>query len=113
MFLPRGWLIPVLPPDRGIDLRKQRGGDLDEGYAALVACRGEAGEVADDATAEGNDGRGTIATRGQQGIEDLVQRFPGLVGLAIRQDDRRHADADFCQPLTPAYRDTAGAPWCC
>jgi hypothetical protein len=44
-----------LAPDRGIDLRQQRGGNLDEMHAALIAGRRETGHVADHAAAESDE----------------------------------------------------------
>ena len=55
-----------LSADRGIHLRQQRRGHLDEGHAALVGRRGKAGEVADDAAAQ-RDQRGlAVAARLEQ-----------------------------------------------
>ena len=44
-----------LAADRGIDLGEERGRDLDEVDAAAQDRGGKAGEVADDAAAEGDD----------------------------------------------------------
>ena len=44
-----------LAADAGIDLRQQRCGDLHEIDAAFDEAGGEAGEIADDAAAEGDD----------------------------------------------------------
>ena len=55
MFLPPGWLTPVLPPTDGIDLGQQGRGHLHEVDAALVAGGREPSHVADDAAAERDD----------------------------------------------------------
>jgi hypothetical protein len=82
--------MPVLPPTDESTCDKQRGGDLDEGHAALVARRGEAGHVADHAAAQ-SDQRGlALGAVGQERIENQVQRLPVLVGLAVRQHHLRH-----------------------
>ena len=46
-----------LAADRGVDLREQRGRHLHESDAALVDRRGESGQVADHAAAQGDDQR--------------------------------------------------------
>ncbi len=76
-----------LAADRGIDLRQQGGGHLDEVDAAHVRRGGEAGQVADDAAAEGDQGRLAVAFIGQQRVEDLHQAGPVLVFLAVLQHD--------------------------
>ncbi|MNQ46092.1 hypothetical protein D3C85_598980 [compost metagenome] len=81
---------PGLATHRGVDLGQQGGGHLDEVHAALVAGRGEAGHVADNAAAEGDDSGTPVVARPQQGIEDQLQGFPVLVGFAIRQHHRQH-----------------------
>ena len=76
-----------LAAHRRIDLRQQRGGHLHKGHAPHVACCSEAGHVAHHATAQGEHHGLAITAVSQQGIEDEVQRFPGLVRLSIRQAD--------------------------
>jgi hypothetical protein len=56
MFLPSGMIDRGLAAHRGIDLRQQRGRDLDEGHAALVAGGGKAAHVADHPAAERDQG---------------------------------------------------------
>ncbi len=81
---------PGLAAHRRIDLRQQRGGNLDEGHAALVARRREPGHVADHPAAQ-RDQRGlALGALGQQRIENQVQRFPVLVCFAVRQHHLRH-----------------------
>jgi hypothetical protein len=63
--------MPVLPP-------------TEEGHAALVAGRREAGEIADHAAAQGDQRGLALGAPGQQGIENEIEGFPVLVGLAIR-----------------------------
>ena len=58
-----------LAAHRGIDLREQRGRNLHERHAALVDRRGEAGEVAHHAAAEGDDQGVAAAARRKQRIE--------------------------------------------
>ncbi len=54
-FLPAATLIAGLAADRAVDLREQGGRHLDEAAAAVDDRRGETGEVADHAAAEGDD----------------------------------------------------------
>jgi hypothetical protein len=74
-----------LAADRRIDLRQQRRGHLDERHAAHVAGGRETGHVADHAAAECDQRRLAIGTLGEQPVEDQVERFPVLVGLAVRR----------------------------
>ena len=89
-FFPRGWLMPVLPPDGGVDLRQQRGGELDDGQAAQQRGRGETAEVADDAPAERDERRPTLDPRYEQPIPGRAQGREALVLLAVVDlDDER------------------------
>ncbi len=55
-----------LAADGGVDLREQRGRHLHDAHAAPHDRRGEAGEVADDAAAEGDDDVGALDARGEE-----------------------------------------------
>ncbi len=55
------WVVDArLAADGGVDLRQQRGGQLDDGQAAQQRRRREAAEVADDAAAERDERRPTL-----------------------------------------------------
>ena len=62
-----------LSADRGIDLRQQGRGNLDERRAALKAGRRKAGHVANNAAAQGHERGLPFARVFDQRIEDLVQ----------------------------------------
>lgn len=85
--MPNGWLIG-LAAHRGVDLGQQGGRHLDEVDPTLVAGRGETGHVTDDAAAQGDQGSLAVMPLLQQGIEDQLQGFPLLVGLAVGQHHR-------------------------
>ena len=80
-----------LAADGRIDLREQRGRHLHVVDAALVAGRGEARHVADDAAAERDHGRVAIHALRDQRIEIRAKLSQRLVLLAVRQHQRRHA----------------------
>ncbi len=86
-----------LAADRRIDLCQQRRRHLNEGHTALVRSGGEAGQVADHTTAQGNDRRATVAALGEQGVEDMTQRLPVLELLAIGQHDLGQGHARSAQ----------------
>jgi len=75
-----------LATDRGIDLRQQSGGNLDEVDAALIAGCGKTGHVADHPAAEGDEGAIAVETMAQQGGKDFVKRLQRFVLLTIGQD---------------------------
>ena len=72
MFLPRAWLIAVLPPTEESTCASSVVGTCRNGDAALVDGGGEAGEVADHAAAQRDDQRVAPAARREQGVEDAV-----------------------------------------
>ena len=59
-----------LAADRAVDLRQQRRRHLDDRDAAQVGRRGEAGDVADDAAADGDDRRWRDPPRADQRVVD-------------------------------------------
>lgn len=78
---------------RGVHLRQQGGGNLDERCAALVAGGGKAGHVADNAAAQGDQGGLALGIGTQQRVENQIERLPVLVRFAIGQHDRHHLHA--------------------
>ena len=92
MFLPTGMVDRGLAAHGRVDLGEQGRGHLDEGHAALVDRRGETGEIADHAAAQRDDRGIALAALLDQGVKDLIERLPALVGFAVGQRDRDHAD---------------------
>src|SRR5690606_17326181 len=83
---------PGLAADRAVDLGEQGGRDLDEMAAALDDRRGEAGQVADHAAAEGKDMVAPLDAELEQPVDQRGKRLPALAALAGRQQDRRRGD---------------------
>lgn len=79
----------------GIDLTEQGGGDLDEGDAALVGGGGKAGQIADDAATEGEEGGAAVGVVLQQAGVDVLQGFAVFVLLAVGQDDAANGYAEL------------------
>ena len=84
-------------PHRGINLGKQRCGDLDVADTALVTGCGKPGYVADNSSPQGNQGTGTVKLLFQKPGNDPVQGLHGLVPLAIFDD--QGAGRFACQPF--------------
>ena len=93
--------------DGGVDLGEQRGGNLDERHAAHVDGGEEAGDVADDPGAEGDEervalgaGLGELLCEGFDGGEALV-----LLAGGVEEDRRRlgfrERGLDFFAPELP------------
>ena len=74
-----------LAADRGIHLRQQRGRHLHEAYAAAHDAGGKAGEVADDAAAQGDDDTAALQAHLQQALAQARERREALGRLARRQ----------------------------
>src|SRR5690606_12166457 len=74
----------------GVHLGQQRGGHLHKGHAAHVAGGGKTGHVANHAAAQGVQHRLAVSGFFQQLGENLVQRRPVLVLLAIGQFHIQH-----------------------
>ncbi|MNS87181.1 hypothetical protein D3C72_1211150 [compost metagenome] len=86
-----------LAAHRRIHLRQQRGRHLDERHPAHIAGGGKPGHVAHHPAAQRHQ-RGLAVGAGlQQRVEDQVQRFPLLEGLAVGQRDRAHGLAERLQ----------------
>jgi hypothetical protein len=110
--LAEGMVDAGLAAHGGIHLGQQGGGHLDEGHAALVAGRREAGEIADDAAARGRPGWSCARRAGRAGRRRSGSAFPSSCR------PRRPA----ARPLPPPRRrppgsgaggpDTAGRRWC-
>jgi hypothetical protein len=58
----------------------------------LVTCRGEAGEIADHAAAERQDGVAALQPRMQHSFDYALQLREALGRLARRDDNLRHLD---------------------
>ncbi len=76
-----------LAADRGIDLRQQRGRDLHKAHPAPQDCRGKAGEIADNATAEGDDEIAALEPHLEQALAERSKLTEALRRLAGLQDD--------------------------
>ncbi|MNQ40957.1 hypothetical protein D3C85_546210 [compost metagenome] len=83
---------PGLAAHRGVDLRQQRGRNLDEIDAALVAGGGKAGHVTDHTAAKGDHRGAAVMPGGQQTVENQLQGFPGLEGFAVGQYHGNHRE---------------------
>ncbi len=77
-----------LAADRRIHLRQQRGRHLHERHPALVDGRGETGEVADDAAPERHERRRALRADLEEPRQQVVERRPRFVRLAVRNEDR-------------------------
>src|SRR5262249_44057481 len=82
-----------LAADRGIDLRKQRGGDLHIVETAADNRSGKAGKIADDAATERHHDIGALDARGNQRFADSLEHREALRSLARWYRHRRGADA--------------------
>jgi hypothetical protein len=78
---------PGLAADRAVDLREQRGRDLDVVEAAQQDRGGEAGEVADDPAAERDQRRPALDHLRQDLVEQPLEASHALGRLAGRQHD--------------------------
>ena len=91
MFLPSGWLMPVLPPTDESTWAAMSW-DLDEGHAALVdGCR-EPRDIADDAAPQCQERRRTLRLLLEEPRQHVLQRRPRLEGFAVGNDDRLAPD---------------------
>ena len=80
-----------LAADRAVDLRQQRRRHLDDRDAAQVGGRGEAGDVADHAAADRDDGGGAVGAGPDQRVVDAADRLQLFVALAVGDQDRLFA----------------------
>ena len=69
-----------------INLRQQRGRNLNKINATLVAGCREPGHVADHATAERHQAAISVEAIFQEGVKNPTQDVQGLVFFAVRQD---------------------------
>src|SRR3972149_2042704 len=83
---------PGLAPDARIDLRNPGGGDVDRGDAAQVGRRGESGEVADDAAAQGQQRVTALESPSDQLVIDATEGTKRLVALAIGYGDEKRSE---------------------
>ena len=77
-----------LAADAGIDLRQERGGNLNEAHAAAQRGGAKAGQVADHPAAEGDDDVAPFDARLDQRIRNARELRVGFRRLAGRADDR-------------------------
>ncbi len=80
-----------LAADRAVDLREQRRRDLHHRHAAQVGRRREAGDVADDAAADGDDRRRAIGAGADQRVVDAADGGQVLEAFAVGNEDRLFA----------------------
>ena len=79
-----------LPAYRRIHLRQQRGGHLHERHAPHITGGGKARHITNHPAAQREQRSLAVALVAQQIGEDLVERLPGLVLLAIGQSAAQH-----------------------
>ena len=96
-----------LAADRGIDLRQQRGRNLHVIEAAPHYRRGEAGKIADDATAERNHQIAALHPRRDDRLADLLEHSIAFRGLAGRHDGAVHRHAGSGQRRLGARQHVA------
>ena len=82
-----------LAADGRIHLREQRRRDLHEAHAPAHDGRREAGKVADDAPAQGDDEIAALDAGRQHGVADMRQALVAFRRLARRHHDHGAADA--------------------
>src|SRR5262249_1159138 len=82
-----------LAADRGIDLRQQRGGNLNIVETTADNRGGKAGEIADDTAAERHHHIGALDARGNQRFADSLEHRETFRSLARWHRHRRGADA--------------------
>ena len=92
--------------DRG--LAANRRVDLQVRNAALIGGRGKAGQIADDAASERHDDAPAIGVRREQRVEDAIEGFPGLRGLAVGKHDALHASPGRSERRLEARRVQRG-----
>ena len=73
---------PHLAADRAVDLRKQRGGDLNEGQPSGERRRDESRQITDHTAPHGNDNRTSIGADFEQFLPQDVGRGDTFGGLA-------------------------------
>ena len=86
-----------LPADRSIDLAEQRGRDVDDRSATVIARRREAGHVGHDASTDGHDDVAAVHVTTSHGPADLLDCRKRLGPLSVwdRHDLERHARVDL------------------
>ena len=95
-----------LAADGAVDLREQRRRHVNERDAPQVGGRGEAGHVADDAAAEGDERGRAIGVRANERVVDADDRRQLLVTLAVGDEDRLGAldGARDARPVQPPHQ---------
>ena len=88
----------------GIHLRQQRRGYLNKGNTAHIARRGKTGHIAHHPTAKCEQHRFAVTTIDEQGIEDEIERLPGLVLLTIGEAD----EMDGLEPCSKRFLERGG-----
>ena len=94
-----------LAADRAVDLRQERGRNLDIRNAAQQGRGGEAGEIADHAAAQRDERCAALDAQAKKILGELLE-MPEILGLlARRQHDRRVRDAGRVEPGLEPLRD--------
>ena len=84
-FLPSGQVDAGLAADRRVDHPEQRGGDVHDGDAAVVAGGGEPGDVGDHAAADTDHDVVAGEAHAGEAAAQLADRLERLVLLAVRR----------------------------
>ncbi len=82
-----------LAADRAVNLRDDRGGDLDARDATLVDRGDEAGEVADHSAAEGDDERAAVEAGGDHAVAQVLRGGEPLGVFARRHREKLRSEA--------------------
>ena len=92
-----------LAANRRVNLRQQRGRNLNKWHATQICGGGEPRQITDNSTTKRDNGGAAFTAGCQQCIENEVQRLPVLVLLAIRKNDRDRRDAMTLQRATQHF----------
>jgi hypothetical protein len=106
--LPRREVDRGLPADAAVDLCEQRGRNADPVDAAQPGRRGEAGEIADDAAAERDDGIAAAEPERGERVPQRGEMARRLGALAVRNADELAIDACTCERPQRAWRVQRG-----
>src|SRR5690606_7639048 len=73
---------------RRVHLRQKCGRYLDEWHTSEIRCCREPGQIADNTTAERDDGRCAFAAMMPKRIKNEIEGLPVLVFFSVRKNDR-------------------------